>query len=195
VPAGFDDQSDTAPRPSRLRQIGILMERAVKAGQTLAAKMFPSARNDPIDLESLPVLLEKTGQEYERNMRSSARGGAKKALALTKAWYPDADIHQLTEFMPTEDEDGQAIDQMQLQAAVRGYATRVANMVDLGIFYKEHPDPHVATAPQAGSDAAPGLADEILAEERPTQESVSSPKVASPSPKDPAASTSQTAAP
>ena len=68
VPAGFDDQSDSAPRPSRLRQIGGLIRRAVNAGQALANKLYPSKESGPIDFEFLPELLEKLSQEYESNM-------------------------------------------------------------------------------------------------------------------------------
>ena len=56
----------------------------------------------------------------------------------------------MTEFMPTEDENGDAIDSKEVMASVAGYATRVANMVDLRVFYKEYPDPHLAAGERAG---------------------------------------------
>ena len=68
-------------------------------------------------------------------------------------------MHQVTEFMPTEDENGDAIDSKEVMASVAGYATRVANMVDLRVFYKEHPDPHLAAGEAssiAGMDTAGG---------------------------------------
>ena len=116
------------------------------------AKVFPGEGSDPVDVEALPELLEKATAVHDDQLRSAARGAAKVALALITAWYPDADIWQDTEFMPTEDEHGQPIVLSQVLADVQGYATRVANMVDIRRFYKEHPDPHVE-----GGD--PSLAD------------------------------------
>ena len=104
-----------------------------------------------MDLETLPEALERATQRHDDALRSAARGGAKVALALTAAWYPDADIRQLTEFMPTEDGNDQPIDVAQVLSSVQGYATRVANMVDIRKFYKEHPDPHLEAKTDAGS--------------------------------------------
>ena len=83
--------------------------------------------------------------------------------------------------MPTEDEDGNTLDVAQVQTSVQGYATRVANMVDLGKFYKAHPDPHGGASTSA---PAPGLsdkekADEELADEEDVPEGSASPKTVS----------------
>ena len=109
-------------------------------------------------------LLRKAANEREGILRSAARGAAKVALSLCKAWYPEADMHQVTEFMPTMDENGDAIDSKTVMASVAGYATRVANMVDLRVFYKEHPDPHLAAGGSSSVASAGATGDEGEAE-------------------------------
>jgi hypothetical protein len=159
APANLSDANDASPRLARVLKVGELITDIISAGQAFAAKFYPSEDSDPVVLEAVPELLRKAADERESLLRSAARGAAKVALSLCKAWYSEADMHQVTEFMPTEDENGDAIDSKEVMASVAGYATRVANMVDLGIFYKEHPDPHLAagvSSPVAGQDATGG---------------------------------------
>ena len=52
-------------------------------------------------------------------------------------------MHMATEYMPVEDENGNVINLKELMASVPGYTTRIANLVNIGIFYNAHPDPHV----------------------------------------------------
>ena len=51
-------------------------------------------------------------------------------------------MHMATEYMPVEDEHGNAINPKELMSSVSGYATRLANLVNIGVFYKAYPDPH-----------------------------------------------------
>jgi hypothetical protein len=133
-------------------KIGEIVNQIVGAGKSFAAKFYPGEDGDPVIFDALPELLEKATAEHDNTLRSAARGGAKLALAMTAAWYPEADIHQVTEYFPTEDENSQAIVMQDVLRSVRGYATRVANMVDIRKFYKEHPDPHVAVADPSLAD-------------------------------------------
>ena len=144
APANLSDAEDNSPRLARILKVGEIITNIKSAGQAFAAKFYPSETSDPVVVDAVPELLRKTADEREGILRSAARGAAKVALALCKAWYTEADMHQVTEFMPTEDENGDAIDSKEVMASVAGYATRVANMVDLRVFYKEHPDPHLA---------------------------------------------------
>ena len=152
MPTNLGDNTDASPRLARILQLGETLTKLAGLGQAFTDKVFPGEGSDPVDVEALPELLEKATAVHDDQLRSAARGAAKVALALITAWYPDADIWQDTEFMPTEDEHGQPIVLSQVLADVQGYATRVANMVDIRRFYKEHPDPHVE-----GGD--PSLAD------------------------------------
>ena len=108
------------------------------------------------------------------------------ALALTAAWYPEADIRQITEYMPTVDDNDQPIVLSNVLAVVQGYATRVANMVDIRKFYKEHPDPHAAAAESslANVETARDGEGEALADERSPQDGEASPKDAGVIPQD-----------
>ena len=76
--------------------------------------------------------------------------------------------------MPEEDEQGNAINPKELMSSVSGYATRLANMVNIGVFHKAYPDPHAeqgeASASanvEAGKDLA---ADPSPEEAEPTTE-------------------------
>ena len=52
-------------------------------------------------------------------------------------------MHMATEYMPKEDEHDNAINPKELMASLSGYATRLANLVNLDVFYKVYPDPHL----------------------------------------------------
>ena len=80
--------------------------------------------------------------------------------------------------------------QKKVAASVSGYATRVANMVDLRLFYKAHPDPHLA----AGETSLAGEG-EVLADERGPQDGGASPKDAGVSPQDPETASPKAAVP
>ena len=48
----------------------------------------------------------------------------------------------VTEYMPKEDDNGNVIDRRGLISSVSSYATRLADMVNIGVFHKAYPDPH-----------------------------------------------------
>jgi len=162
-------------------KIGEIVNQIVGAGKSFAAKFYPGEDGDPVIFDALPELLEKATAEHDNTLRSAARGGAKLALAMTAAWYPEADIHQVTEYFPTEDENSQTIVMQDVLRSVRGYATRVANMVDIRKFYKEHPDPHVAVADPSLADPEASAAKKAKPE--PTS---AAPRMAQPAPRMPA---------
>ena len=63
--------------------------------------------------------------------------------------------------MPEEDEQGNTINPKELMSSVSGYATRLANLVNIGVFYKAYPNPHTeqgdasaSTNVEAGEDLA-----------------------------------------
>ena len=71
-------------------------------------------------------------------LRSAARGGAKTALAFVLAHHPEVKLGDVTKAIPRRYEDGTRMDSSKLLAAVSGYATRVAAMVNTSVYYKEH---------------------------------------------------------
>ena len=197
MPASLGDDLATTPRLARILKVGEIVNQIVGAGKAFAAKFYPGEDGDPVTFDALPELLEKATAEHDNTLRSAARGGAKLALAMTAAWYPEADIHQVTEYFPTEDENNQAIVMQDVLRSVRGYATRVANMVDIRKFYKEHPDPHVAEADSSLIDpeAAGDVEGEVVAEERSPQDGEASPKDAGVSPQDLSTTSTKAATP
>ena len=52
--------------------------------------------------------------------------------------HPEVDIRGMTKFMPAEDSDGKGINQNELLDCVARYATRVADMVNIEVYYKRH---------------------------------------------------------
>ena len=83
-------------------------------------------------------------------------------------------MHMATEYMPEEDEQGNAIDRKELMSSVSGYATRLANLVNIRIFYKAHPNPHAErgeASASANEEAVEDLATDPNPEEtEPTPE-------------------------
>ena len=177
APANLGDAGATTSRLDRILRLGEIVARLASLGQAFVDKFFPSEESDPCDLQLLPDALEKAIAMHDEQLRSAARGAAKVALALMLAWYPDVDIRQMTEFMPTEDDNDQPINAVELLVSVQGYATRVANMVDIRNFYIEHPDPHLAGPILAEPESAP-------ADEGSLQDGGASPKDVEASPKD-----------
>ena len=78
--------------------------------------------------------------------------------------------------MPVEDEHGNAINPKELMSSISGYATRLANLVNIGVFYKAYPDPHAEqgeTSASANEEAGEDLAADPSPEEaEPTPENV-----------------------
>jgi hypothetical protein len=102
------------------------------------SKIFPRFRETVHNMSDLEPQLRGLSIELEDRMQSAARGGAKYALGMVKAWHPEMRIHrvtrsmpQVTRSMPECDEHGKALDEQAILKSVRGYATRVAKHVDL----------------------------------------------------------------
>ena len=54
---------------------------------------------------------------------------------MVKAQYPEADIRTVSKYMPKYNEDGSELDQKAVLSSVSGFATRVAEMVNLSTYY------------------------------------------------------------
>ena len=121
--------------------MGEVISSIATAAKTFATKFFPD-NNDSVDLDQTVSMLTWASEEHDNVLRSAARGGIKVALAMLWAWYPEINMHTATEYMPDEDEQGQAIDQRALVSSVSGYASRLAGMVNIDVFHKAYPDPH-----------------------------------------------------
>ena len=113
-------------------------------------------------------MLNRATKEHDNVLRSAARGSVKVALAMLWARYPEINMHMATEYMPEEDEQGNTIDRKKLSASVSGYATRLADLVNIGIFYKAHPDPHVEQG-EASASANVEAGEDLAADPSPEE--------------------------
>ena len=83
---------------------------------------------------------------------SAAWGGATFALSMLMAHHPDAKVWLITECAPMVDDEGRPIVMAELQKRVAGYASRVANLVNLHIFNAEEPVPPTLEGEESGPD-------------------------------------------
>ena len=87
--------------------------------------------------------------------RSAARGSARLAMTLMKAHYGDfVNFKEMTGTIPDEDEEGNKISEC--HRATYGYDTMIANLVDLGKWYKER---DVPPSPKKGQSSQPIASD------------------------------------
>ena len=139
--ANLADAEGSSSRLERILQVGEVISAIAAATKMFAAKFF-SGNSDHVDLDRTASMLTRATEEHDNVLRSAARGGVKVALAMLWAWYPEINMHTATEYMPEADEQGNAIDRRELISSVSGYASCLSDMVNIGVFYKAHPDPH-----------------------------------------------------
>ena len=115
-----------------------------RALQELAEKFFPCNPEPLTDLAGLAAELDEATSFFDERLRSSARGGAKTALGLMMAHYPEAEAWRVTADFPLEKEDGTLLDEKdrkKILHSVSGYASKVAKMVSLTTIFQEVPCP------------------------------------------------------
>jgi hypothetical protein len=70
--------------------------------------------------------------------QSSARGGAKTALTLAKAHYPELNLDLITSGIPASGEDGAPVDEAAIRQSVLGYDQLCALGTPLNIYYEAY---------------------------------------------------------
>jgi hypothetical protein len=70
--------------------------------------------------------------------QSSAWGGARTALTLTKAHYPEMDLDLITSSIPESGEDGAPVDEAAIRQSVLGYDQLCALGTQLNLYYKAY---------------------------------------------------------
>jgi hypothetical protein len=68
--------------------------------------------------------------------QSSARGGARTALTLAKAHYPELDLDLITSSIPESGKDGAPVDEAAIQQRVLGYDQLCALGTQLNVYYE-----------------------------------------------------------
>jgi hypothetical protein len=85
---------------------------------------------------------------------SSARGGARTALTLAKAHYPEVDLDQLTFGIPESGEDGAPVDKAAIRQSVLGYDQLCALGTQLNVYYEAYDLPASPSQALASASAA-----------------------------------------
>jgi hypothetical protein len=91
--------------------------------------------------------------------QSSARGGARTALTLAKAHYPELDLDLITSGIPESGEDGAPVDEATIRQSVLGYDQLCALGTQLNIYYEAYDLPGSPSQASASVSAATASAD------------------------------------
>jgi hypothetical protein len=86
--------------------------------------------------------------------QSSARGGARTALTLAKAHYPEMDLDLLTSGIPESGEDGAAVDKAAIRQSVLGYDQLCTLGTQLNVYYEAYDLPGSPSQASASASAA-----------------------------------------
>jgi hypothetical protein len=91
--------------------------------------------------------------------QSSARGGARTALTLVKAHYPELDLDLITSGIPESGEDGAPVDEAAIRQSVLGYDQLCALGTQLNVYYEAYDLPGSPSQASASVSAATAGAD------------------------------------
>jgi hypothetical protein len=91
--------------------------------------------------------------------QSSARGGARTALTLAKAHYPELDLDLITSGISESSEDGVPVDEAAIWQSVLGYDQLCALGTQLNIYYEAYDLPGSPSQALASVSAATAGAD------------------------------------
>jgi hypothetical protein len=91
--------------------------------------------------------------------QSSARGGARTALTLAKAHYPELDLDLITSGIPESGKDGAPVDEAAIRQSVLGYDQLCALGTQLNVYYKAYELPGSPSQASASVSAATTGAD------------------------------------
>jgi hypothetical protein len=91
--------------------------------------------------------------------QSSARGGARTALTLAKAHYPELDLDLITSGIPESSEDGAPVDEAAIRQSVLGYDQLCALGTQLNVYYEAYDLPGSPIQASASVSAAAEGAD------------------------------------
>jgi hypothetical protein len=92
--------------------------------------------------------------------QSAARGGAKTALTLAKAHYPELNLDLVTSGIPESDDDETPVDEAAIRQSVLGYDQLCAMGTQLDVYYEAYALPgspsHASASISGAANAADG---------------------------------------
>jgi hypothetical protein len=91
--------------------------------------------------------------------QSSAWGGARTALTLAKAHYPELDLDLITSGIPESGEDGAPVDEAAIRQSVLGYDQLCALGTQLNVYYEAYDLPRSPSQASVSVSAATAGAD------------------------------------
>ena len=91
APAGHGHELTADNRLDRILEVGELLPKILSSRKKFVEKFFPGNPEPLADLASLPAELDEETSSFDERLRSSTRGGAKTALGLMMAHYPEAE--------------------------------------------------------------------------------------------------------
>ena len=144
APAGYGHELSADNRLDRILEVGELIPKILSSSKKFVEKFFPGNLEPLADLAGLPAELDEATSSFDERLRSSAHGGAKTALGLMIAHYPEAEAWRVATGFPLEKEDDTPLEEKDRKAilhSVSGYASKVAKMVSLTTVFKEVPCP------------------------------------------------------
>jgi hypothetical protein len=86
--------------------------------------------------------------------QSSARGGARTALTLVKAHYPEMDLDLLASGIPESGEDSAPVDEAAIRQSVLGYDQLCALGTQLNVYYEAYELPGSPSQASASASVA-----------------------------------------
>ena len=89
-------------RLDRILEMGEVIPKILSSGKNIVEKFFPGNPESLANLADLPAELDEATSFFDERLRSSARGGAKTALGLMMAHYPEAEAWRVASDFPLE---------------------------------------------------------------------------------------------
>ena len=127
---GDDDPSQK--RIEKINAFGEFLTGIRSSDKKFIVKFFPEKKKEYSDISHLSEALVEAVTHHDDKLRSAARGGAKMALGLMMSHFPDAECWRLGTGVPRSLPSEKVAE---LFDSVKGYATKIANMVSLTTYY------------------------------------------------------------
>ena len=121
-------------RIERICFLGEFVESLKVSGRALVVKFNPARQAHYSDLSQLPNAIDIVIAQQESWMKSAVRGGVRTALALMHMHYTIAKSWRLAKGIPQEITKAE---RTSIFDSVKGYATKIGQMVSTLTFYPE----------------------------------------------------------